>query len=117
VSVGSSVLYAIARRGGRPMLDQYGPVLHINAARVARVEAWFHRYGAVAIVVGRLIPGFRTPTTVLSGLLGVPYSVFAPATAVAAVLWAALYCSKRRGQARLQRLRPSWTTSPRSPFC
>jgi membrane protein DedA with SNARE-associated domain len=38
-----------------------------------------------------MIPGFRTPTTLLAGLLEVPYSVFAQATAVAAVLWAALY--------------------------
>ncbi len=91
VCLGSSVLYAIARRGGRPLLDQYGPALHLNASRVTTVEGWFHRYGALAIVVGRLIPGFRTPTTVLAGLLAVPYSVFAPATAVAAVLWAALY--------------------------
>jgi membrane protein DedA with SNARE-associated domain len=89
--LGSSVLYAIARRGGRPLLDQYGPAMHLNAHRVTTVEGWLRRYGALAIVVGRLIPGFRTPTTVLSGLLAVPYYVFAPATAVAAVLWAALY--------------------------
>ncbi len=91
VCLGSSVLYAIARRGGRPLLDRYGRVLHLDTDRVTTVEGWFRRYGAVAIVVGRLIPGFRTPTTLLAGLVGVPYSVFAPATAVAAVLWAALY--------------------------
>jgi membrane protein DedA with SNARE-associated domain len=91
VSLGSSVLYAIARRGGRPLLDQYGAALHLNAGRVTTVEGWFRRYGVLAIVVGRLIPGFRTPTTLLAGLVGVPYSVFAPATALAAVLWAALY--------------------------
>jgi membrane protein DedA with SNARE-associated domain len=91
VSLGSTVLYAIARRGGRPLLDRYGRFLHLNAGRVTTVEGWFQRYGALAIVAGRLIPGFRTPTTVLAGLLAVPYRVFAPATAVAAVLWAALY--------------------------
>jgi membrane protein DedA with SNARE-associated domain len=91
VSLGSSVLYVIARRGGRPLLDRYAAFLHLNPSRIDTVEGWFHRYGAVAIVVGRLIPGFRTPTTALAGLLAVPYSVFAPATAVAALLWAALY--------------------------
>jgi membrane protein DedA with SNARE-associated domain len=91
VCLGSSVLYVIARRGGRPLLDRYGRILHLNAARITTIERWFNRHGAVAIVVGRLIPGFRTPTTVLAGLISVPYSVFAPATAVAAVLWAAVY--------------------------
>ena len=71
VCVGSSVLYAIARRGGRPLLDQIGPVLHLNAGRITTVEGWFRRYGVVAIVVGRLIPGFRTPTTLLAGLVAV----------------------------------------------
>jgi membrane protein DedA with SNARE-associated domain len=91
VCVGSSVLYAIARRGGRPLLDQIGPVLHLNAGRITTVEGWFRRYGVVAIVVGRLIPGFRTPTTLLAGLVEVPYRVFAPATALAAVLWSTVY--------------------------
>ncbi|MDQ6671361.1 MAG: DedA family protein [Chloroflexota bacterium] len=88
---GSTALYAIVRRGGRPLLDRYGHVLHLNQKRIGTMEGWFHRYGALAIVVGRLIPGLRSPTTVMSGLFEVPYWIFASATAVAAVLWALMY--------------------------
>ena len=49
------------------------------------------RRGALAIVVGRLVPGLRTPMTVMAGLSAVPYRTFAPVTACAAVVWAALY--------------------------
>ncbi|HEV7663341.1 MAG TPA: DedA family protein [Chloroflexota bacterium] len=89
--VGSSVLYTIVRRGGRPMLDRYGHVLHLNESRISTLQGWLQRYGPLAIVAGRLIPGLRTPTTVMAGLFEVPYWMFAPSTAVAALLWALLY--------------------------
>ena len=89
--VGSTILYADVRRGGCPVLNRYGRFLHLNDARVATIEGWLRRFGPFAIVAGRLIPGLRTPTTVMSGLLDVPYYVFAPSTAVAALLWAMLY--------------------------
>jgi membrane protein DedA with SNARE-associated domain len=88
---GSSVLYSIVRRGGRPVLDRYGRFLHLNEKRISTVEGWLRRYGALSIVAGRLIPGLRTPTTVMAGLFEVPYWIFAPSTAVAALLWATLY--------------------------
>lgn len=90
-TIGSSVLYAIVRRGGQPLLARYGRFLHLHAERIAWLEGWFRRHGPVAIVVGRLIPGLRTPTSVMAGLFGVPYRTFAPATALAAVLWALFY--------------------------
>ncbi len=42
-------------------------------------------------MLGRLIPGLRTPTSVMAGLSGVPYRVFMPSTALAAIIWAAFY--------------------------
>lgn len=91
VFCGSSLLYALMRRGGRPWLDKYGKFLHLSQARLDRMERWFIRRGPVAIVVGRLIPGLRIPTTVMAGLVGVPYRVFVPATLTAAVIWSTMY--------------------------
>lgn len=90
-TIGSSLLYLVARRGGRPLLERYGRVLHVSHGALARVEGWAARHGAPAIVLGRLVPGLRTPTTLMSGIALVPYRVFAPATAIAAVFWAAAY--------------------------
>jgi membrane protein DedA with SNARE-associated domain len=72
-------------------LDRFGHLLHLNAQRITTVEGWLRRYGPLAIVAGRLIPGLRTPTTVMAGLFEVPYWIFAPSTALAALLWALLY--------------------------
>jgi membrane protein DedA with SNARE-associated domain len=89
--LGSTALYSIVRRGGRPVLDRYGRFLHLNEKRITAVEGWLHRYGPIAIVAGRLIPGLRTPTTVMAGLFEVPYWIFAVSTAVAALLWTLIY--------------------------
>jgi membrane-associated protein len=91
VFLGSSILYFLVRRGGRPLLEKYGGLLRLNEQRLARMERWFARRGRAAIIFGRLIPGLRLPTTILAGLSGIPYRVYAPTAAVAAVVWSAVF--------------------------
>lgn len=91
VFLGSSLLYTVMRRRGRPLLERYGRYVHLNERRLERMERWFRRHGVVAILCGRMIPGLRMPTTVMAGLSDVPYRTYAPACAVTAVAWAALY--------------------------
>jgi membrane protein DedA with SNARE-associated domain len=55
------------------------------------MEAWIVRRGMLAIILGRLIPGLRVPTTVMCGLAGIPYRVYAPSAALAGLIWSALY--------------------------
>jgi membrane protein DedA with SNARE-associated domain len=90
-SVGSSILFSIVRRKGRPFLYRYGRYLHLNESRIERLARWFRKHGAMAIVIGRVVPGMRTPTTVMAGLFDVPYRTFAPATTLAGVIWALMY--------------------------
>src|SRR6266849_9792286 len=77
VFIGSSILYGLARRGGRPLLEKYGKYIHLNERRLQRMEDWFKRRGMSAIILGRLIPGLRIPTTIIAGLAEVPYKVYA----------------------------------------
>jgi len=91
VTLGSSLLYLVARHYGPAVLTRFGPFLHLNPARVARMERWFAKRGAAAIVLGRLIPGLRIPTTIMAGVSRVPYRTFLPGTLFAAVIWSALY--------------------------
>ncbi len=91
VFCGSSLLYYIMRRGGRPVLDRYGKWLHISPQRLEKIEGWFRRHGSAAIIVGRLIPGMRIPTTVMAGISEVPYRTFLASTFAAAVIWSVFY--------------------------
>src|SRR5215813_8777445 len=91
VFLGSSILYFVARSGGRPLVAKYGRYLRLNEKRLERLERWFARHGLLALIVGRLIPGLRIPTTILAGISGMPYTIYAPTAALAAVIWSAFF--------------------------
>jgi membrane protein DedA with SNARE-associated domain len=59
--LGASVLYWVARRGGRPMLLRYGKFLQLGPDRLARAEDFLQRRGFLAVVAGRVIPGLGSP--------------------------------------------------------
>jgi membrane protein DedA with SNARE-associated domain len=85
--LGSSVLYWLARRGGRPLLYRYGEVLHLGPDRLAKAERFLRAHGWLAIMGGRLVPGLRILITVVAGAFAVPYRVFAPALALGASVY------------------------------
>jgi membrane protein DedA with SNARE-associated domain len=91
VTLGSTILYWAARRGGRPALQRYGKFLRLRQSRIDRMEASFRRWGPWAIIVGRLVPGVRIPTSIMAGIFAVPFRVYFPCTALSAVIWTGFY--------------------------
>ena len=85
--IGSSGLYWLARRGGRPVLYRYGKFLHLELDKLERAEDFLHRHGRLAIVAGRVLPGLRIPTTLAAGVFGVPYWTFLPPLAVGSSIY------------------------------
>lgn len=89
VVLGATNLYFISRRfGTRLVHSQFAEYVHLNPERLARAEQWFKKYGVLAIIFGRHIPGFRVPITVASGVFGVKWRVFAASVAVSTAIWA-----------------------------
>ena len=89
VLLGATNLFLISRRfGPRLVHSQLAEYVHLTPERLEKAEQWFKRYGVLAIVFGRHIPGFRVPITVAAGSLGVPYRIFAPSVAVSTAIWA-----------------------------
>ena len=89
VTLGATNLWLISRRYGRRLVESsFGEYIHLSPERIARADAWFKRYGVLAIIFGRHIPGFRIPITVASGIFSVPWRVFAPSVAVSTAIWA-----------------------------
>ena len=80
--IGASMLYWLGLRGGRPLIVRYGRFLHIDEARLLRVESFVGRRALLAIFLGRIVPGFRVVTPLVAGVLHIPYRVFLPALAV-----------------------------------
>ncbi|SDQ87723.1 DedA family protein [Quadrisphaera sp. DSM 44207] len=82
--VGNAVGYWTGRHLGRPWLER-------RSARVqhhlARAEAFYDRYGALALVCARFIPWARTFVPVLAGVSRMPYWRFTAANLLGAVVW------------------------------
>jgi membrane protein DedA with SNARE-associated domain len=89
VVLGATNLFFISKRYGRRLAEgRFAEVVHLSPERLERAERWFERYGVVAIIFGRHIPGFRIPITVAAGALKVRYPVFAASVAVSTAIWA-----------------------------
>jgi membrane protein DedA with SNARE-associated domain len=65
--------------------------VHLSPERLERAEKWFARYGVLAIIFGRHIPGFRVPITLAAGVFRVRYPVFAASVAVSTAIWAGVF--------------------------
>ena len=90
-TAGASVLYWIARLIGPRVLDRFGRVLHITPQRRDRAERWIRRYEVPAVVIGRLIPGFRIVITVVAGTARTSFLAFLPSAALSALIWVLIY--------------------------
>jgi membrane protein DedA with SNARE-associated domain len=90
VLVGSLLLYLLVRRF-RWVVRRFGRFIQLDEARLKGLEGWFARFGVAIIIPGRLIPGLRIPTTVVSSTFGVPLPFFSLAVAVAAIIWGAFF--------------------------
>jgi membrane-associated protein len=85
--LGASFLYWIGARGGRPLLYRCAPFFRCDLAKIERAEAWIDRHGAMAIVIGRVIPGLRIPSALAAGALGMPYRTFLPALTLGSTVY------------------------------
>jgi len=91
VVLGATNLFFISRKFGRRLAEsRYAEAIHLSPERLRKAEQWFQRYGVVAIIFGRHIPGFRVPITVAAGALKVGYPAFAASVAVSTAIWAGI---------------------------
>jgi membrane protein DedA with SNARE-associated domain len=59
-NLGSVPAYWVGARGGRPMVERYGSYLLLSRHDLDRVDAFFDRFGSMAVLIGRMLPIIRT---------------------------------------------------------
>lgn len=84
---GSIAGWAIGARGGRALIERHGRWLHLTPARIERAEAWFERFGGLAVFVGRLTPLARSFISVPAGVLRSPFVPYVLLTLVGSAIW------------------------------
>jgi membrane-associated protein len=87
---GSTILYLVVRRNRR-LLRRLAPLIHLDETWLQRMEPWLQRRGAAVIILVRLVPGLRIPTTIVAATFGVRLETFVPSIATSAALWGVVY--------------------------
>jgi membrane protein DedA with SNARE-associated domain len=105
-NVGSTLAYLVGATGGRRFILRYGRYLLISQTELARVEIAFARYGAISVLLGRLLPIVRTYISLPAGIARMNFWKFQFYSFVGSMPWcfALAYAGLRAGRA--------WNTSP-----
>jgi membrane protein DedA with SNARE-associated domain len=90
-ALGDLASFGLGRRLGRPFLVARGPRLGVSAARLARVDAFFARHGAKAILIGRFVGIVRAVAPFLAGASGLPLGAFLPWSLLGTAAWASAF--------------------------
>ncbi len=84
--IGDGLAYFIGRRSQREVLTSW-PMSKYPAI-IEQAEAFFLRYGTLAVLFARFVPPVRAVVPITAGALGMPPQRFYPVNAAAILLWA-----------------------------
>jgi len=87
---GSYLSYAVGRRGGRPAVERLGKYV-ISPADLDRGERFFAGRGAWTVAVGRALPLVRAFTSIVAGMVEIPFLQFGLFSLVGTVAWATAF--------------------------
>ncbi len=90
--VGASTMYWLSYLLGRPLLMRYGSYLMITPEKIAKAEAWSSHYGAVGILIARVLPVIRHLIGIPAGVVHMSYGWFSLGTVVGSALWCSVLC-------------------------
>ena len=85
--LGTSIVYAVGRYGGRPLAFRYGHVLRIKPSHVERAERWFQNRGELMVLFTRVLPVVRTFISLPAGFARMPWRRFLFYTALGSLVW------------------------------
>lgn len=89
--VGATILYWLARRGGRRLVLRYGRFLKLDERRLDQLRRLFDRLGYAGPGVARLVPGLRVYTSALAGLADIRYPIFLTNVAWSCTVWGLVF--------------------------
>jgi len=92
--VGALILYEIGHLIGehrlRWLVHRYGKWFGVKDADIDRADAWFDRYGGVAVMLCRVVPIVRSLISIPAGLRRMPLGAFVLYTTIGSVVWNAV---------------------------
>jgi membrane protein DedA with SNARE-associated domain len=88
--VGDNIGYWIGRKGGRKVLERWGPISKHARKVLPRAERMFAKHGGKTVFFGRFIAFLRITAAWLAGISHMPWWRFFLFNAAGGILWATL---------------------------
>ncbi len=85
--IGSIISYWLGSYGGRPLLLKYGKYIFFNEHKFTMAENMFNKYGGVAVLICRCLPGVRTFISFPAGVARYPFWKFVIFTIIGTIPW------------------------------
>jgi membrane protein DedA with SNARE-associated domain len=86
-TAGALLIYFIAKKLGRAAIIRYGRYVRIGEGDLQRAEAWFAKYGPVAVFSARMVPGVREIISIPAGIGGMNLPKFVGFTFAGSLAW------------------------------
>jgi membrane-associated protein len=84
--LGDSVGYYTGRKFGTTLFKREDSVF-FKKSYLDKAKGYFNRYGAVAIIIARFVPGVRTITPMVAGSVEMNYRSFLFCNIIGAIIW------------------------------
>lgn len=88
-TVGSLILYELARRAGRHVVARHGRWMFLDEKKLKTAEKWFSNHGDHAVFLCRMAPGLREIISIPAGLAKMDRSRFTLLTFGGSLVWSA----------------------------
>jgi membrane protein DedA with SNARE-associated domain len=86
-TLGAIIIYFLALKLGRRIILKIGKYILISESKLEKSEAWFQKYGKLAVLLGRLAPGIRELISIPAGLSKMNFGEFTLFTFIGSFLW------------------------------
>ncbi len=88
--LGATVMYALSRWLGRPLVLKYGRFVRITPEKLERTERFLERYERGGIFFARLLPVVRHLIGIPAGVVRMPFLSYSAMTIVGSGIWCAV---------------------------
>ncbi|MBK5445131.1 DedA family protein [Peribacillus sp. TH16] len=84
---GISLSYFIGYKFGLPLLEKFGPKIHITEQKINKTKKLFKKFGPFLLLFGYFIPGVRHLTAYIAAVNRFPFRIFVIYAYTGALIW------------------------------